>query len=112
IRDAFKDKILIPHNDENKLYKNNKVLESFEQQKLDFEKRNQQQSTQTSNDLPTTESEPEVSNEQVSEKNTSASDYQAYQEMQKAMLSDLEEKDNQSDNNDALLNKNEATTHT
>ncbi|MDU7037629.1 MAG: DNA mismatch repair endonuclease MutL, partial [Staphylococcus simulans] len=112
IRDAFKDKILIPHNDENKLYKKNKVLESFEQQKLDFEKRNQQQSTQTSNDLPTTESEPEVSNEQVSEKNTSTSDYQAYQEMQKAMLSDLEEKDNQSDNDDALLNENEATTHT
>lgn len=112
IRDAFKDKILIPHNDENKLYKKNKVLESFEQQKLDFEKRNQQQSTQTSNDLPTSESELEVSNEQVSEKNTSASDYQAYQEMQKAMLSDLEEKDNQSDNDDALLNENEATTHT
>ncbi|MHD0397835.1 DNA mismatch repair endonuclease MutL [Staphylococcus simulans] len=110
IRDAFKDKILIPHNDENKLYKKNKVLESFEQQKLDFEKRNQSSPTQAPHDSVTTKSDAEVSDEQVSENH--ASDYQAYQEMQKAMLSDLEAKDNQSDNNDAYLRENEDTPHT
>lgn len=40
IREAFKDRILIPQNDLDRSPKKNKVLESFEQQKMDFEKRN------------------------------------------------------------------------
>ncbi|MCJ1668304.1 DNA mismatch repair endonuclease MutL [Staphylococcus sp. NRL 19/737] len=38
IRDAFKDRILIPQNDLDKSSKKNKVLHTFEQQKIDFEK--------------------------------------------------------------------------
>ena len=34
IREAFKDKILIPQNDLNHAPKKNKVLETFEQQKI------------------------------------------------------------------------------
>ncbi|BGE82550.1 DNA mismatch repair endonuclease MutL [Staphylococcus petrasii] len=39
IRSAFKDRILIPQNDLDKTPKKNKVLHTFEQQKLDFEKK-------------------------------------------------------------------------
>lgn len=39
IREAFKDKILIPKNDLDTHPKKNKVLNSFEQQKLDFERK-------------------------------------------------------------------------
>ncbi|WP_251516628.1 MULTISPECIES: DNA mismatch repair endonuclease MutL [Staphylococcus] len=42
IREAFKDRILIPHNDMDKIAQKNKVLDQFEQQKIDFEKRQQQ----------------------------------------------------------------------
>ena len=42
IRDAFKDKILIPQNDLNHAPKKNKVLETFEQQKINFEKQQSQ----------------------------------------------------------------------
>lgn len=43
IREAFQDRILIPQNDMDKITKKNKVLDKFEQQKMDFEKRRQQQ---------------------------------------------------------------------
>lgn len=43
IREAFKDRILIPQNDMDKITKKNKVLDQFEQQKLDFEKKQQQE---------------------------------------------------------------------
>ena len=42
IREAFKDKILIPQNDLNHVPKKNKVLETFEQQKINFEKQQSQ----------------------------------------------------------------------
>ena len=42
IREAFKDKILIPQNDLNHVPKKNKVLETFEQQKINFEKKQSQ----------------------------------------------------------------------
>ncbi|MEB6060083.1 DNA mismatch repair endonuclease MutL [Staphylococcus pseudoxylosus] len=42
IREAFQDRILIPQNDMDKITKKNKVLDQFEQQKMDFEKRKQQ----------------------------------------------------------------------
>ncbi|MEJ7485461.1 DNA mismatch repair protein MutL, partial [Staphylococcus hominis] len=50
IREAFKDRILIPQNDLDRTPKKNKVLESFEQQKMDFEKRN----SEVTNDDSTT----------------------------------------------------------
>ncbi|WP_437750324.1 DNA mismatch repair endonuclease MutL [Staphylococcus shinii] len=43
IREAFQDRILIPQNDMDKITKKNKVLDKFEQQKMDFEKRKQHQ---------------------------------------------------------------------
>ncbi|WP_437271727.1 DNA mismatch repair endonuclease MutL [Staphylococcus succinus] len=49
IREAFKDRILIPQNDMDKLNKKNKVLDNFEQQKIGFEKR-KQQAAQTHHD--------------------------------------------------------------
>lgn len=42
IREAFQDRILIPQNDMDKITKKNKVMDKFEQQKIDFEKRKQQ----------------------------------------------------------------------
>ena len=42
IREAFKDKNLIPQNDLNHAPKKNKVLETFEQQKINFEKQQSQ----------------------------------------------------------------------
>ena len=42
IREAFKDKILIPQNDLNHAPKKNRVLETFEQQKINFEKQQSQ----------------------------------------------------------------------
>ena len=42
IREAFEDKILIPQNDLNHASKKNKVLETFEQQKINFEKQQSQ----------------------------------------------------------------------
>ncbi|MCK6092117.1 DNA mismatch repair endonuclease MutL [Staphylococcus epidermidis] len=42
IREAFKDKILIPQKDLNHAPKKNKVLETFEQQKINFEKQQSQ----------------------------------------------------------------------
>lgn len=52
IREAFKDKILIPKNDLDTHPKKNKVLNSFEQQKLDFERKQNevQNRTQSSED--------------------------------------------------------------
>lgn len=46
IRDAFKDRILIPHNNMQQMQKKNKVMDTFEQQKLDFERR-QKEAKQT-----------------------------------------------------------------
>ena len=83
IQEAFKDKILIPHNDENKLYKKNKVLDIFEQQKLDFENRTAEKKAQKEE----TDKSTSETGEQVSE-DTSEQDYNA---TQRAVLQDLEE---------------------
>ncbi|WP_154836705.1 DNA mismatch repair endonuclease MutL [Staphylococcus sp. Marseille-Q1834] len=55
IRSAFKDRILIPQNDLDKAPKKNKVLQSFEQQKLDFEKkqRENEEALKQNNNRPT-----------------------------------------------------------
>ncbi|GEP84310.1 DNA mismatch repair protein [Staphylococcus piscifermentans] len=83
IQEAFKDKILIPHNDENKLYKKNKVLDTFEQQKLDFETRTAEKKAQKEE----TDKSTSETGEQVAE-DTSEQDYNA---TQRAVLQDLEE---------------------
>ncbi|MCD8914731.1 DNA mismatch repair endonuclease MutL [Staphylococcus simulans] len=95
IQDAFKDKILIPHNDENKLHKKNKVLETFEQQKLDFEKRQAEQkaddntedrTNESQNDNAATDHNAGQNDSHVAETNDSTD----YQNAQKAVLSDLD----------------------
>ncbi|WP_114603450.1 DNA mismatch repair endonuclease MutL [Staphylococcus sp. EZ-P03] len=95
IQDAFKDKILIPHNDENKLHKKNKVLETFEQQKLDFEKRQAEQQADDNTEHSTNESQNDnaatdlnagQNDSHVAETNDSTD----YQNAQKAVLSDLD----------------------
>lgn len=47
IREAFKDRILIPQNDLDRRPKKNKVLNQFEQQKIDFERRQQKLNQET-----------------------------------------------------------------
>ncbi|MDM7882132.1 DNA mismatch repair endonuclease MutL [Staphylococcus borealis] len=47
IREAFKDRILIPQNDLDRRPKKNKVLNQFEQQKIDFERRQQNLNQET-----------------------------------------------------------------
>lgn len=54
IQDAFKDKVLIPHNDIDKINKKNKVLDQFEQQKIQFDQ--QRQNARQEQDEPTTQS--------------------------------------------------------
>ncbi|MCE5096182.1 DNA mismatch repair endonuclease MutL [Staphylococcus devriesei] len=49
IREAFKDRILIPQNDLDRTPKKNKVLHTFEQQKLDFEKKQKMHNQQINN---------------------------------------------------------------
>src|SRR5699024_2755185 len=50
IHEAFKNRILIPQNDMDKMTKKHKVLDKFEQQKMEFEKR-QQHNTPNPNTL-------------------------------------------------------------
>ena len=59
IREAFKDKILIPKNDLDHHPKKNKVLNSFEQQKLDFERK--QNEVQNRSDLSEDERQEDLS---------------------------------------------------
>ncbi|PTE67896.1 DNA mismatch repair endonuclease MutL [Staphylococcus devriesei] len=85
IREAFKDRILIPQNDLDKTPKKNKVLHTFEQQKLDFEKK------QRMRNQPTNDTQPgyQTSNDSYSE-NLNEDTYNNYQ----------------SDNNDLAIDKN------
>ncbi|MEQ6029592.1 DNA mismatch repair endonuclease MutL [Staphylococcus saccharolyticus] len=92
IREAFKDRILIPQNDLDHTSKKNKVLETFEQQKMDFEKKNasatgqdtskyrfsQDQSTFDKKDLEVSESLNEDVYETVSENDYSHSEASQY----------------------------------
>ncbi|MEL0537692.1 DNA mismatch repair endonuclease MutL [Staphylococcus debuckii] len=104
IQEAFKDKILIPHNDENKLYKKNKVLDTFEQQKLDFENRTAEKKAQKEE----TDKSTSETGEQVAE-DTSEQDYNA---TQRAVLQDLEEDHTNSDNLFELAQREEDADHT
>lgn len=106
IREAFKDKILIPQNDLNHAPKKNKVLETFEQQKINFEKQ-QSQIGETSapyvhdqkdknhdveshkNNLDSTSSTNNESTEVSNELNNHIDD--SYLQSQKEVLFDMEQ---------------------
>lgn len=109
IREAFKDRILIPQNDMNKLTQKNKVLDKFEQQKIDFEKRKQQRDATHSTNLnfELDDNQPKETNQSnqtldntFSNPNTTADDSYSVQEStydyaktQRDVLNDMEEQD-------------------
>ena len=114
IRYAFKDRILIPQNDLDRTPKKNKVLNQFEQQKLDFERRQRNSNQDKTNSQYYDMSESEVqnpnldNNELINEStenfvhNNKRSDDKDYFQIQKEILNDL-------DNGDASLLNDEST---
>ncbi|MES3705892.1 DNA mismatch repair endonuclease MutL [Staphylococcus ureilyticus] len=114
IREAFKDRILIPQNDMDKMTKKNKVLDQFEQQKMDFEKRQQQNNLEQNVEQS---SEPNVNNANNASANNSTSyinqpdnersgiqesqnDYDDYKKIQNDLLYDLETTSSDSTDNE------------
>ncbi|XVL28684.1 DNA mismatch repair endonuclease MutL [Staphylococcus equorum] len=109
IREAFKDRILIPQNDMNKLTQKNKVLDKFEQQKIDFEKRKQQRDATHSTNLnfDLDDNQPNETNQSnqtldntFSNPNTTSNDSYSvkestydYAKTQRDVLTDMEEQD-------------------
>lgn len=109
IREAFKDRILIPQNDMNKLTQKNKVLDKFEQQKIDFEKRKQQRDATHSTNLnfDLDDNQPKETNQSnqtldntFSNPNTTSNDSYSvkestydYAKTQRDVLNDMEEQD-------------------
>ena len=119
IRYAFKDRILIPQNDLDRTPKKNKVLNQFEQQKLDFERRQQNSNQDKTNSHyygmsesklqnPNLEKNDLDNNELINEStenfvhNNKRSDDKDYFQIQKEILNDL-------DNGDASLLNDEST---
>ncbi|MDT3959666.1 DNA mismatch repair endonuclease MutL [Staphylococcus kloosii] len=106
IQHAFKDKILIPHNDMDKINKKNKVLEQFEQQKIQFDQRRkdmqQAQSEQNTQSLDYVE---ETTQPQKQEENDTArtsndnikEDVDSYKAQQRQVLADVEANDTNND---------------
>ncbi|PHK48971.1 DNA mismatch repair endonuclease MutL [Staphylococcus edaphicus] len=105
IREAFQDRILIPQNDMDKLTKKNKVLDQFEQQKIDFEKRQQQNNNQhqrsydegyhvTPQDQGDLELNHDMTNPENNDKQLfvqeAASDHDEYVASQRAMLDEMD----------------------
>ncbi|PTG42613.1 DNA mismatch repair endonuclease MutL [Staphylococcus cohnii] len=114
IREAFKDRILIPQNDMDKMTKKNKVLDQFEQQKMDFEKRQQQNNLEQNVEQS---SEPNVNNANNASADNSTSyinqpdnersgiqesqnDYDDYKKIQNDLLYDLETTSSDSTDNE------------
>lgn len=114
IREAFKDRILIPQNDMDKMTKKNKVLDQFEQQKMDFEKRQQQNNLEQNVEQS---SEPNVNNANNASVDNSTSyinqpdnersgiqesqnDYDDYKKIQNDLLYDLETSSSDSTDNE------------
>ncbi|WP_261697780.1 DNA mismatch repair endonuclease MutL [Staphylococcus equorum] len=109
IREAFKDRILIPQNDMNKLTQKNKVLDKFEQQKIDFDKRKQQRDATHSTNLnfDLDDNQPNETNQSnqtldntFSNPNTTSNDSYSvkestydYAKTQRDVLTDMEEQD-------------------
>ncbi|GAA6826359.1 DNA mismatch repair endonuclease MutL [Helicobacter pylori] len=112
IQDAFKDKVLIPHNDIDKINKKNKVLDQFEQQKIQFDQ--QRQNARQEQGEPTTQSMDnveETSQQQDDNQWTSIAsdnireDVDSYQAQQRQVLADVdahEEMDNTSNYEDEV----------
>ncbi|WP_210135768.1 DNA mismatch repair endonuclease MutL [Staphylococcus sp. GDX8P80P] len=67
IREAFKDRILIPQNDLDRRPKKNKVLNQFEQQKIDFERRQQNLNQETA--TPTYKTSSDSNDDNLNESN-------------------------------------------
>lgn len=120
IREAFKDRILIPQNDMDKMTKKNKVLDQFEQQKMDFEKRQQQNNLEQSVEQS---SEPNVNNANNASVDNSTSyinqpdnersgiqesqnDYDDYKKIQNDLLYDLETTSSDSTDNEVSTTDN------
>ena len=120
IREAFKDRILIPQNDMDKMTKKNKVLDQFEQQKIDFEKRQQQNNLEQNVEQS---SEPNVNNANNASVDNSTSyinqpdnersgiqesqnDYDDYKKIQNDLLYDLETTSSDSTDNEVSTTDN------
>ncbi|ATH60278.1 DNA mismatch repair endonuclease MutL [Staphylococcus nepalensis] len=117
IHEAFKNRILIPQNDMDKMTKKHKVLDKFEQQKMEFEKR-QQHNTPNHNTLEHHNVSSENNNvlndeHQLNYSNLtdtfpdsiqeSANDYDEYKKAQNEILDDME--------TEGVSNNEETTTH-
>ncbi|WP_317954176.1 DNA mismatch repair endonuclease MutL [Staphylococcus sp. NWU MK-U1] len=119
IRYAFKDRILIPQNDLDRTPKKNKVLNQFEQQKLDFERRQRNTNQDNSNSHYYDMSESEVqnsnldNNELINEStesfvyNNKRSDDKDYFQIQKEILNDLDNGDVSSLNDESTNDSEE-----
>ncbi|MDV3051223.1 DNA mismatch repair endonuclease MutL [Staphylococcus ureilyticus] len=120
IREAFKDRILIPQNDMDKMTKKNKVLDQFEQRKMDFEKRQQQNNLEQNVEQS---SEPNVNNANNASVDNSTSyinqpdnersgiqesqnDYDDYKKIQNDLLYDLETTSSDSTDNEVSTTDN------
>ena len=117
IREAFKDRILIPQNDMDKMTKKNKVLNQFEQQKMDFEKRQQQNNfeqniEQTADSNMHNENDTSVENEASyinqhdSEQNRIQESQNDYKKIQNELLYDLETTNSDSTDNEVSVEDN------
>lgn len=119
---AFKDRILIPQNDLDRTPKKNKVLNQFEQQKLDFERRQRNTNQDNSNSHYYDMSESEVqnsnldNNELINEStesfvhNNKRSDDKDYFQIQKEILNDLDNVDVSSLNDESTNDSEEVVT--
>lgn len=122
IRYAFKDRILIPQNDLDRTPKKNKVLNQFEQQKLDFERRQRNSNQDKTNSQYYDMSESEVqnpnldNNELINESTESfvhknkRSDDKDYFQIQKEILNDLDKGDASSLNDEFTNDSEEVVT--
>ncbi|MCH4477316.1 DNA mismatch repair endonuclease MutL [Staphylococcus haemolyticus] len=122
IRYAFKDRILIPQNDLDRTPKKNKVLNQFEQQKLDFERRRRNSNQDKTNSQYYDMSESEVqnpnldNNELINEStesfvhNNKLSDDKDYFQIQKEILNDLDKGDASSLNDESTNDSEEVVT--
>ena len=122
IRYAFKDRILIPQNDLDRTPKKNKVLNQFEQQKLDFERRQRNSNQDKTNSQYYDMSESEVqnpnldNNELINEStesfvhNNKRSDDKDYFQIQKEILNDLDNGDASSLNDESTNDSEEVVT--
>src|SRR5699024_2090917 len=117
MHEVFKNRILIPQNDRDKMTKNHKVLDKFEQQKMEFEKRQQQNTT---NDKTLEHNNVSSANNNVVNDDhhliyfnltetisdsiqESANDYDEYKKAQNKILDDME--------TEGVSNNEETTTH-